>query len=59
MACGVVLTAAGAGAETHLCTNIPTLGLNGIGPHATEHHDLAVRHDVVAAQKMVGRDHRS
>jgi hypothetical protein len=50
----LVLTGAGSDAETHLCTNIPTTGLSGVGPHATEHHDLAVRHGVVAAQKMVG-----
>jgi SRSO17 transposase len=55
VACGVVLTAAGSGIETHLCTNITTLGLSDVTPHATEHHDLAVRHGAVAAQKMVGR----
>jgi SRSO17 transposase len=51
--CGVVLTDAGASAETHLCTNIPALGSSYVAPRATEHHDLAVGHGAVAAPKMV------
>jgi SRSO17 transposase len=51
--CGVVLTDAGASAETHLCTSIATLGSSYVVPRATEHHDLAVGHGSVAVPKMV------